>query len=117
MVVCCLLRRRPPRSTRTDTLFPITTLVRSLRGCRAKCEAAAEQLGAVAHAAQARARRAALGLRNLRGVETMPIILDAQDQQHRRVLDDDARTACGAMANDVGQIGRASCRERVCQYV
>src|SRR3546814_9344068 len=71
----------------------------------------------LAHAAQARARRAALGLRNLRGVETMPVILDAQDQQHRRVLDDDARTACGAMANDVGQIGRASCRERVCQYV
>src|SRR3546814_20180831 len=54
-------------------------------------------------AAQARARRAALGPRNLRGVETMPVILDAQDQQHRRVLDDDARTACGAMANDVGQ--------------
>src|SRR3546814_18927282 len=26
-----LNRRRPPRSTRTDTLFPYTTLVRSLR--------------------------------------------------------------------------------------
>src|SRR3546814_20858461 len=25
-----LMRRRPPRSTRTDTLFPYTTLVRSL---------------------------------------------------------------------------------------
>src|SRR3546814_20724511 len=35
--VCCfiffLMRRRPPRSTRTDTLFPYTTLFRS-RGCR-----------------------------------------------------------------------------------
>src|SRR3546814_10259638 len=26
--------RRPPRSTRTDTLFPYTTLFRSLLGCR-----------------------------------------------------------------------------------
>src|SRR3546814_14694072 len=32
-VVCCfffLMIRRPPRSTRTDTLFPYTTLFRSL---------------------------------------------------------------------------------------
>src|SRR3546814_19968145 len=27
-----LMRRRPPRSTRTDTLFPYTTLFRSLEG-------------------------------------------------------------------------------------
>src|SRR3546814_13921002 len=26
---CCLMVRRPPRSTRTDTLFPYTTLFRS----------------------------------------------------------------------------------------
>src|SRR3546814_13688757 len=34
MVTYCfffLMRRRPPRSTRTDTLFPYTTLFRSLR--------------------------------------------------------------------------------------
>src|SRR3546814_5957383 len=30
--LCCVLMiRRPPRSTRTDTLFPYTTLFRSLR--------------------------------------------------------------------------------------
>src|SRR3546814_13290404 len=29
-----LMRRRPPRSTRTDTLFPYTTLVRSVKGWR-----------------------------------------------------------------------------------
>src|SRR3546814_15125059 len=28
-VFCFLMRRRPPRSTRTDTLFPYTTLFRS----------------------------------------------------------------------------------------
>src|SRR3546814_5612929 len=30
MRVLCLMIRRPPRSTRTDTLFPSTTLFRSL---------------------------------------------------------------------------------------
>src|SRR3546814_20409382 len=28
-----LIIRRPPRSTRTDTLFPYTTLFRSIGGC------------------------------------------------------------------------------------
>src|SRR3546814_9855632 len=31
---CFLMLRRPPRSTRTDTLFPYTTLFRSLRRAR-----------------------------------------------------------------------------------
>src|SRR3546814_8314049 len=31
--------RRPPRSTRTDTLFPYTTLFRSRQGCRGEAEA------------------------------------------------------------------------------
>src|SRR3546814_19991388 len=30
--ICLLMTRRPPRSTRTDTLFPYTTLFRSGRG-------------------------------------------------------------------------------------
>src|SRR3546814_13343043 len=29
VIFCCLMRRRPPRSTRTDTLFPYTTRFRS----------------------------------------------------------------------------------------
>src|SRR3546814_769260 len=32
-----LVQRRPPRSTRTDTLFPYTTLFRSPCCCRAPC--------------------------------------------------------------------------------
>src|SRR3546814_11258495 len=31
ILVYCLRRRRPPRSTRTDTLFPYTTLFRSVQ--------------------------------------------------------------------------------------
>src|SRR3546814_1676328 len=34
--------RRPPRSTRTDTLFPYTTLFRSLRECLDQRQQAAE---------------------------------------------------------------------------
>src|SRR3546814_13554404 len=30
LCVCVFMQRRPPRSTRTDTLFPYTTLVRSV---------------------------------------------------------------------------------------
>src|SRR3546814_5268131 len=34
MYICCLMRRRPPRSTRTDTRFPYTTLFRSVWYCQ-----------------------------------------------------------------------------------
>src|SRR3546814_17605809 len=34
------MKRRPPRSTRTDTLLPCTTLFRSLRRRRRRCRAA-----------------------------------------------------------------------------
>src|SRR3546814_5948323 len=37
-----LMIRRPPRSTRTDTLFPYTTLVRSNSGDQAKVGASAD---------------------------------------------------------------------------
>src|SRR3546814_6317445 len=33
--VCFLMIRRTPRDTRTDTLLPYTTLLRSMEGCRA----------------------------------------------------------------------------------
>src|SRR3546814_16836873 len=36
MLFCFLMFRRPPRSTRTDTLFPYTTLFRSLHPDRAE---------------------------------------------------------------------------------
>src|SRR3546814_14849226 len=36
--------RRPPRSTRTDTLFPYTTLFRSIGGCLVARRAVTEQV-------------------------------------------------------------------------
>src|SRR3546814_12364585 len=97
-----LMIRRPPRSTRTDTLFPYTTLFRS----RIKVAGAIHL-----------ARRAA-------PVETEgewePARLRAQF-----FLTDVVRPAAARLADaaahheqrDDAEIGRASCRERVCQYV
>src|SRR3546814_13726245 len=95
--------RRPPRSTRTDTLFPYTTLCRSRKP--AADRAAAEYY-------------AALGLLRAPNPEWRPPVLRCSAltgegiaavwdivQQHRKVMEGS------------GEIGRASCRERVCQSV
>src|SRR3546814_10998933 len=104
--------RRPPRSTRTDTLFPYTTLFRSLRAVqqvrpdRADREIAADPLfdedfevgaigGANLLADHAVIGGALLAMRRAEG-----------DTPRRDVLDE----------ADI-KIGRASCRERVCQDV
>src|SRR3546814_17334071 len=60
---CCLycfflMIRRPPRSTRTDTLFPYTTLCRSaLRSDQLQLEGLEHGPGAVAHAELAESER------------------------------------------------------------
>src|SRR3546814_8253440 len=41
-MVCFLMTRRPPRSTRTDTLFPYTTRFRSPLGLRAMTDLAGD---------------------------------------------------------------------------
>src|SRR3546814_17920353 len=91
------MRRRPPRSTRTDTLFPYTTLFRSQepsdpptqpRQARAAPPAPAENhpRARFAEGSQKQENRSGKKSRRL----------------HRPIWE---------------QIGRASCRERVCQYV
>src|SRR3546814_13805205 len=60
-----LMNRRPPRSTRTDTLFPYTTLFRSLR-----LHHLAEAADAAEHCHWRRRRRAAAGHRLGRGDRT-----------------------------------------------
>src|SRR3546814_18926957 len=91
--------RRPPRSTRTDTLFPYTTLFRS------------------AHAGlwlsfSGRSTRFADTLRHLpaaagrhRDVGTLAASLPAEREE----------PTCKRKTK--AQIGRESCRDRVCQYV
>src|SRR3546814_12112483 len=113
--------RRPPRSTRTDTLFPYTTLFRSV----------VTEIGAQAHRLGA-ARAAVAG-----DDETFRINVDvgiadfaiAQPAVDRPVeilgsdlhafLQERRQPALWpqTLEVEIEKIGRASCRERVWQYV
>src|SRR3546814_13209783 len=111
--------RRPPRSTRTDTLFPYTTLFRSDRHQVARLfEAPADRmLARAARAAEvAEAFIAQIGAL----IDAERPIDDERRGRHAIVergridegLDRRARLAFGLGR---AEIGRASWRERVCQ--
>src|SRR3546814_16880421 len=113
-----LMRRRPPRSTRTDTLFPYTTRFRSADAVRQSCP------GCAGGDCLMPAICKDLPL-------TVPIIpgfvggvLDRADQVRMApallasaFADPRARLLVLDGLDPVEEIGRASCRERVCQYV
>src|SRR3546814_11121656 len=110
--------RRPPRSTRTDTLFPYTTLVRSF--CKALRDSGEEVFAVMISADSPFDPR-----RSNRDEETVidghethwyrGEIASAPDAQVRETLIelDDGRVAHISLR----EIGRASSRERVRQYV
>src|SRR3546814_21129470 len=100
--------RRPPRSTRTDTLFPYTTRFRS--GLAEVAAGAAEVDAAAAVAGEAAEHHVAAG----------PVHAAGDRRDHAVVVV--AAAVALEVAAQVGppvhaEIGRASCRERVCQYV
>src|SRR3546814_12483179 len=117
--------RRPPRSTRTDTLFPYTTLFRS---------ATAAQLADVrlqlaeGPAAQARTLRRLGNAAKLvadKGVAAIVPLgrpqIDADVELVAALaqppeLPQRVRGLARRVADAFGQIGRASSRERVCRY-
>src|SRR3546814_20620834 len=102
-----LLTRRPPRSTRSDTLCPYPTLFRS-RYCahrRAFRAAANGELKQMANWSDPRTSYGAPAGR-----------ADARDVAFDAGLRSYMLSVYNYMASGV-QIGRASCRERVCQYV
>src|SRR3546814_15876313 len=132
--------RRPPRSTRTDTLFPYTTLFRSLVLAG---ESQAPQVHALVAAVNARLA-APISYRDtdsnetsLDALTTLAAELNAGRVRGLLMLDVnpvyDAPTSLrfgdalrragtsfhlGLYADETAQqIGRASCRERECQYV
>src|SRR3546814_11666592 len=107
--------RRPPRSTRTDTLFPYTTLFRSLRPLirillnqfltRLTAEMEFDGGRSVKHYKH----RLLLMLDEFTSVGKLEIFEDALAYM--------AGYGLKAFIIVQDQIGRASCRERVCQYV
>src|SRR3546814_14740616 len=117
LIVLCfffLMIRRPPRSTRTDTLFPYTTLFRS-----AACE--------LVHAPLRRPRRAeaagvlvmvrvlVTGANGFAGTAICRHLMERGWAVRGAVRRAEAVVPAGA--TKVVEIGRASCGERVCQYV
>src|SRR3546814_14586601 len=118
-----LMIRRPPRSTRTYTLFPYTTLFRSRGGgLRPGAGDGHRRHGR----GDRRLRRAAPArLQGLVAAARSPVARDARPRPRllRRGSAHPAPRAPLAVAGAVArprrpvEIGRASCRERECQYV
>src|SRR3546814_18283788 len=102
--------RRQPRSTRTDKLFPYTTLFRSVDGVRL----AAEQFdtGGLDHRVE-RERAAGLAL-------APAAVAAMHEQRHRGEAVAHGAAGATAFVRSVvirhREVGRASCRERVCPY-
>src|SRR3546814_20168631 len=107
------MRRRPPRSTRTDTLFPCTTLFRSPPDAPPPWSRRRSNRGPP--------RRRRSSLEGSRSFFLLKCVQPGCDVGHL-VVDETAilaDTLFGAVVDPHRrhQIGRASCRERVCQYV
>src|SRR3546814_19242112 len=99
--------RRPPRSTRTDTLFPYTTLFRSGHFIAESFGSAGQHLAFASR--DIFATVAALKQNGFRPLAISPNYYD--DIEARFGLEPDLVDRLRA------EIGRASCRERVGQYV
>src|SRR3546814_18281405 len=113
--------RRPPRSTRTDTLFPYTTLFRSLAancppGRRPGRCSSQGMAGRTGRSRPIRARRLLIRIAMSNTLSHLEQI--KADSRHLRGTIEEGLNApvTGAISDDANKIGRASCWERVCKY-
>src|SRR3546814_18802147 len=119
--------RRPPISTRTDTLFPYTTLFRSLDRTEIRAKAREDAHVSVAHVQVFAMQVFRVHVERVRVLHqefarahhaeartTFVSELGLHLIEVERQLAIAAEVLTAVMAD---QIGRASCRERVCQYV
>src|SRR3546814_11896408 len=118
------MRRRPPISTRTDTLFPYTTLFRSDRGSRrARLGTGTRKVGAAGRCAVAGAdpKQPLLAPDPSAALPRVGVARAGRrgSRPDRTLVGPPTGVAAVAPARLPGtqEIGRASCRERVCQYV
>src|SRR3546814_17799447 len=113
--------RRPPRSTRTDTLFPYTTLFRSADSQKCACGILRARLrngGDRLVDLDKRRRQVGQLMHDLEHGETVV----EREKFLKLVVPAAQRLLRSGQYGHVEwsleqQIGRASCRERVCQYV
>src|SRR3546814_16445851 len=118
--------RRPPRSTRTDTLFPYTTLFRS--HVNKPCNVEEEMSIPLRELIEKHAGGVRGGWSNLLAVipggSSVPLITRSicddvlMDFDALKEVKSGLGTAAGiVMDKSTDEMGRESCRERVCQYV
>src|SRR3546814_11291275 len=100
--------RRPPRSTRTDTLFPYTTLFRSR-----KRRPAAPFITSTLQ--QEAARK--LGFTTSRTMRVAQKLYEGVTLGEEGSVGLISYMRTDSVSLSDAEIGRASCRERVCQYV
>src|SRR3546814_12951558 len=120
-----LMIRRPPRSTRTDTLFPYTTLFRSCRFAYAAREEIGMSLLKVSGLSKSFGGNKAVDAIDftLEPGELLALIgpNGAGKSTTFNMVGGQLPASAGSVRFDgielLGQIGRASCRERVCTYV
>src|SRR3546814_18005950 len=106
MIVFFVMILRPTRSTRTATLFPYTTLVRTRRSTRTS-----DRSGY----GRPLARLIWHGL--LSSPQRPQSVAPSHPRQEGRPLQMLCRLQSGSRLVRAPQIGRATCRERVCRYV
>src|SRR3546814_12701443 len=107
--------RRAPRSTRTDTLFPYTTLFRS----RPVNRRSRRRSGVQVRIGDAQPGED-LPLQRLHAVGLAWVLVVPAQQVQDAVHGEVGVVVVGPLAllaRLAGAIGRASCRDRVCQYV
>src|SRR3546814_16599138 len=113
--------RRPPRSTRTDTLLPYTTLFRSKGGEMEMLAKVSEgDLSHVADGMTARVTPVGSQQSFMGRVWQVSPVVDPESRlgMARIALGYQKAIRPGGFASvRIVKIGRASCRERVCQYV
>src|SRR3546814_20182145 len=120
-VVFFLMIPRPPRSTRTDTLFPYTTLFRSHRARALEAVDGDESMVLAVDDADHQAGETVeieeaivLGMNGTRDHD-FDGFANGRDQ---RLRFEEAELVLDECADLAGlEFGRASCRGRVCQYV
>src|SRR3546814_18707682 len=114
--------RRPPRSTRTDTLFPYPTLFRSTRHGRRDNPGAGNgahsvPIGGFMARPFSYPEVAALEVGQAARVDDNPTAIRRKVNEYAKRSEKLFSIARLSGCQSALEIGRASCRERVCQYV